>query len=247
MHNSLINKNKAFADIEELCSFMIKEHYGSSKDFKSVDITDFIINVLGYQILYESFDGPDADAEGFTSDGKQTVYLNRNGIVELVLFPPGFIIIDKVFLQDKYKARGRFVLAHEAGHVISDKLYHSGTAGYVRDMGELSDKEYEKIVSSMSLREIRANRCGAALLMPDFLFIESLKRHHITKKQIYNAVEIIDLICWTIAFPVAAVLENRTFMQVSPMLSIVPLAITLVLNIAVIRSKKKDAEFEVQA
>ena len=24
---------KGFADIEELCSFMIKEHYGSSKDF----------------------------------------------------------------------------------------------------------------------------------------------------------------------------------------------------------------------
>lgn len=182
MHNSLINKNKGFADIEELCSFMIKEHYGSSKYFKSVDITDFIINVLGYQILYESFDGPDADAEGFTSDGKQPVYLNRNGVVELVLFPPGFIIIDKVFLQDKYKARGRFVLAHEAGHVISDKLYHNGTAGYERDMGKLSDADYEKVVYSMGLREIRANRCGAALLMPEFLFIESLKRHNIKKK-----------------------------------------------------------------
>ena len=69
----------------------------------------------------------------------------------------------------------------------------------------------------------------------------------ITKKQIYSAVEIIDLICWIIAFPVVAVVENRTSTDLSPFFSIVPLAISLLLNLAVIRSKKRDAEVEVQA
>lgn len=182
MNNNIVKTNNGFTDMEDLCNYMIKNRFGKAKDLKSVDIEDFIINVLGYKILYESFTGPDSDVEGFTSDGKQTVYLSRKGIVELVLFPPGYIIIDKMFLQDKYEAKRRFVLAHEAGHVISDKLYQNGTVGYFRNPEDIGDEDYKKLASIMSYREFRANRCAAALLMPEFLFIEALKRNKIRRR-----------------------------------------------------------------
>lgn len=110
-----------FSEIEEFCSFLIKGYMETTTKTDSTDIDDFVSRELGYKVTYESFADSDSDALGFTSDGSTAIYVNRDGERQLVLFPAKRIILDKVLLRKEYEHKRRFVLAHEAGHIIAQK------------------------------------------------------------------------------------------------------------------------------
>lgn len=167
-----------FSEIEEFCSFLIKGYMETTTKTDSTDIDDFVSRELGYKVTYESFADSDSDALGFTSDGSTAIYVNRDGERQLVLFPAKRIILDKVLLRKEYEHKRRFVLAHEAGHIIAHKKYGAPLECFNRDYGDASGKTRTQLRECMSVDESRANRIAAALLMPTFLINEAFRKYN---------------------------------------------------------------------
>ena len=58
----------------------------------------------------------------FLADGKTALLLWRNGQRVSIVPPKGLIIVDEYLRQEQNHRKRRFVLAHEAGHILMDRL-----------------------------------------------------------------------------------------------------------------------------
>lgn len=118
----------------------------------------------------------DFDKVGFLSDGAYPLGVVENGQTVTRVYPKGTIVLDRSLLKDEQSGRRRFTLAHEAAHVIYERMTplvpgpcfkrcYDRERAY--DLAELRER--------FSLGETQVDRLGSILLMPRFLMEQTLR------------------------------------------------------------------------
>lgn len=160
-------------EIDEIGEGLIRKYnYQAFIQGESTDIEGFITSHLNYRIVYDKLATRDAGKMAFLSDGKTTLTLWREGKRVEVLPPEGMIVVDDYLCQEKNKARKRFVLAHEAGHIIMDLLNNRPiTAAYNNDFDVEQEYSINELSALFDIKESRATLMGVALLLPKTLVI----------------------------------------------------------------------------
>lgn len=147
-------------------------------DATSFDIDGFARH-LGYNVIYEDFAEDDKSKNGFCADGITPLRVLRNGQPTSIVFPRYTIILEKYLLRPGEEKRRRFALAHEIGHPLLDKLTGIQSASCFHteyDMDQtLSPESMQRM---FSMNEICTSRLGAAILMPRFMVVATLKKNN---------------------------------------------------------------------
>ena len=175
--------------LENLCSSMVKNFNGNEVVPEQIDIEAFANQYLGYSIIYEDFSNK--NKLGFTSDGITPVEVIRNGTKKSIVFPAKTIVIAKTYLEKKKEQQKRFLIAHEVGHIIYGLVEGKTAVGYYTD----PENGYEgssllDIKEAMSILETEANKYGAAILMPDYVVGNLIRKHHNGKRFIlYDGIQ----------------------------------------------------------
>ena len=160
-------------EINEIGEGLIRKYnYQAFIQGAPTDIEGFITDHLNYRLVYDRLATKDAGKLAFLADGKETLMVWRDGKRVEVLPPEGMIIVDEFLCQEKNKTRKRFVLAHEAGHIIMDLLNNRPiTAAYNNEFDNEQDYSIKDLSVLFDIRESRATSMGVALLMPKSLVI----------------------------------------------------------------------------
>lgn len=166
------------AEADELCDGLIMEYIGRSAGVPSyVDIDGFVRDFLKCTVLYESIAETNEDRIGFTGDGKRALRIRKKGIIKEVVYPKNTIVLDKYLLNSNEDNHRRFVLGHEAGHILVNRIDPDSPACF----HHFSDRErmnysMDDMRERYSINEWQANVIAAALLMPRYVMINALKR-----------------------------------------------------------------------
>lgn len=166
------------AEADELCDGLIMEYIGRSAGVPSyVDIGGFVRDFLKCTVLYESIAETNEDRIGFTGDGKRALRIRKKGIIKEVVYPKNTIVLDKYLLNSNEDNHRRFVLGHEAGHILVNRIDPDSPACF----HHFSDRErmnysMDDMRERYSINEWQANVIAAALLMPRYVMINALKR-----------------------------------------------------------------------
>ena len=171
--SNYISRNAA----EELCDSMIREYFGPEcPEPKPVEIESFIAEYLKCPIRYEDIAEAEKDKVGFISDGSYPIRIKRNGRIISATFPKNTIVIDKYLLRPEEERHRRFVLSHEAGHVIASLQCPESTGCFNRfHDSQRTEYTLQELRERYSIGEYNANMIGAALLMPQSKMWAALK------------------------------------------------------------------------
>ena len=166
------------AEADELCDELIKEYAGRGSTVPAfIDIDGFVRDFLKCTVLYESIAEDDKDRIGFTGDGKRPLSILKNGKVKKVVYPRNTIVLDKYLLNPNEDNHRRFILGHEAGHILASRINPDSPACFHHFTDrERMDYSMNDMRERYSIYEWQANIIGAALLMPRYVMIETLKR-----------------------------------------------------------------------
>ena len=118
-------------EIELTCSQMLDRYLSrigkADQILPVIDIDGFVLNFLHCTIVYENI-AVNSNCLGFLSDGVTKVLIKRNGRKRLVLYDKDTIVLDKYLTLPGNESKRRFVLGHEAGHVITSRIYGNRAA-----------------------------------------------------------------------------------------------------------------------
>ena len=160
-----LNQNQ----IDNICNILTDYYTEKKLDegtiINQIDIEDFAKSILGCTIVYESI-GEAKDCIGFVSDGIEPLPVYRNEVLTEVVFPKDTIVIDKCLNTPSQLNRKRFTIAHEAGHVIKDRMYGYSGSDYSHAGGIVLSTAPE-LHKRYSFKEVEANNFAASLLMPE--------------------------------------------------------------------------------
>ena len=164
-------------EIDEIGEGLIRQFdFCSYSQGCAVDIEKFITDYLKYRITYDNIAERDASKTAFLGDGKASLCVWRNGKREDIIPQADQIVIDTHFSQDSLNAPRRFILAHEAGHIIMDKLYgNTATAAYNNEFDVEREYSLQELCDLFSIKEAQATSMGVALLMPKTLITSLLR------------------------------------------------------------------------
>lgn len=173
-----LNNYISRAEAEELCDGLIQQFIGGiSSDPEPIDIDSFARDFLKCTVIYESIAEDDKDKIGFTGDGKRQLRVLKNGTPKAVVYPRNTIVLDKYLLRKEEQCRRRFVLGHEAGHIIANRINPDNPACFHHfNDHERTEYTVDDIKERYSMCEWQANTFAAALLMPRYLMINTLKK-----------------------------------------------------------------------
>ena len=166
------------AEADELCDGLIQQYIGNSSQIPAaINIDSFVRDFLRCTVIYESIAEKDQDRIGFTGDGKRPLRVLKNGKVKEIVYPRNTIVLDKYLLNPNEGNHRRFVLGHEAGHIIAGRINPESPACF----HHFNDRErtvytLDDMKERYSMNEWQANVIAAALLMPRFVMINTLKR-----------------------------------------------------------------------
>ena len=141
-----------------------------------IDIESLVVNQLGCKIVYENLDDA-LDSLGFSANGVEKCIVTRDGQRVEVVFPKDTIVLDNYLLSYRNYPRKRFILAHEAGHIIKNRMTGKVQAefdhvgGVVLTTAPAMKKRY-------SYHEVEANKFAASLLMPESLVNILMNRYY---------------------------------------------------------------------
>ena len=96
-----------------------------------------------------------------------------------MVFPKGTVVIDRFLLQADKSGQRRFTLAHEAAHVIFERM--SPTAAgpcFNRYFDSEGNYNIDELREHLNVCETQTDRMASVLLMPRFLVERLLKRFH---------------------------------------------------------------------
>lgn len=164
-------------EIEEVGeSLMAKYLFGKKPPPRCIDIEGFITDFLHLPIVYASIAEDDQDKIGFISDGTYPLQVMREGRREKVIYPKGTIVIDRFLLQPDKSAQRRFTLAHEAAHVIFERMSPTAAGPCFNRLYD-QEKEYSirELREHLDICESQTDRLASVLLMPRFLVVQAMK------------------------------------------------------------------------
>lgn len=147
---------------------MIQQYIGSGAQIPtSVNIDGFVRDFLRCTVIYEAFAEEDRDRIGFTGDGKCALRIYKNGKVKEVTYPRNTIVLDKYLLNPNEDNYRRFVLGHEAGHILAGRI-NPGSPACFHHFNDKERTEYtfDDMKERYNMNEWQANVISAALLMP---------------------------------------------------------------------------------
>lgn len=164
-------------EIDEIGEGIIRKYnYQAFIQGDPTDIEGFIADHLNYRIVYDRLADKDAGRMAFLADGKDTMWVWRDGKRVEVIPPEGMIVIDEFLRQEKNKTRRRFVLAHEAGHIIMDLLNNKPvTAAYNNEFDCEQEYSLKDFAAMFNINENKATSMGVALLMPKTLVVNRVR------------------------------------------------------------------------
>ncbi len=166
------------AEADELCDGLIQQYIGDPRRIPfSIDIEDFIRRFLRSTVIYEIIAENDKDRIGFTGDGKCPLCVMKNGKPKEIIYPRNTIVLDKYLLTPGEENHRRFVLGHEAGHIIANRINPDNPACFHHFM-DRTKTEYtiNDLKDRYNIGEWQANTIAAALLMPRYVMRNTLKR-----------------------------------------------------------------------
>ena len=165
------------AEMEEVGENIIRKYLGRRKyPPRCIDIEGFIQDYLHLRIEYAVIADRDFDKVGFLSDGEYPLGIMESGKKVMRVYPKGTIVIDRSLLKDEQSGRKRFTLAHEAAHVIYERMTplvpgpcfkRCYDAERTYDLAELRER--------FNLGETQVERLGSILIMPRFLVEQTLR------------------------------------------------------------------------
>ena len=157
------------AEAEELCDCLIQQFTGNVSTMpESIDIDTFVSKFLKCTVVYENIIEEDRDKIGFTGDGRRP---------KEVIYPRNTIVLDKYLLNKDENCHRRFVLGHEAGHIIANRINPDNPACFYHfARRKCSEYTINDLKDRYSIGEWQANTIAAALLMPRYLMRNALKR-----------------------------------------------------------------------
>ncbi len=166
------------AEAGELCDGLIREYIGQNAEIPDcIDIDGFVRDFLKCTVLYESIAEEDRNRIGFTGDGKRPLRVLKNKKVTEIIYPRNTVVLDKYLLQPCEQYRRRFVLGHEAGHVIANRITPDSPACFYHYVDhEKTGYSIDELCEKYSICEWQANTIGASLLMPRFVMQNMLKK-----------------------------------------------------------------------
>lgn len=170
------------SEMEEVGENIILKYLGRRKyPPRCIDIEGFIQDYLHLHIEYAVIADRDFDKVGFLSDGEYPLGVMENGKKIMRIYPKGTIVIDRSLLKDDQSGRKRFTLAHEAAHVIYERMTplvpgpcfkRCYDAERTYDLAELRER--------FNLGETQVERLGSILLMPRFLVEQTLRNYRLS-------------------------------------------------------------------
>lgn len=197
--NSKYYNNK---QIDSICNVLTdaytEKKLEEGKVITQIDIDDFVVNVLGCTIVYENIASDqmddaieDADCMGFSSDGIQELPVIRDGKLEWVLFPKDTIVIDNYLKTPKMSNKRRFTIAHEAGHIIKNRMSGQVCAEF-NHVGGVVLTSTTAMRKRYSFHEVEANNFAASLLMPECMVAMLMHKYYGGKSIVKYADDILD-------------------------------------------------------
>ena len=167
-------------EIELTCSQML-DRYLTGLGLKDalpafIDIDNFVMNFLHCTVVYESIAARN-NCLGFVSDGVTTITILRNGRKRKVLYDRDTIVLDKYLQMPGNEAKRRFVLGHEAGHVITNRIYGNAAAYYNHAFDSEAGFNKQLLIEQFNIYETQADRISACLLMPKVLLLKYMETY----------------------------------------------------------------------
>jgi hypothetical protein len=166
--------------LELVCSQMLDRYFtslGNKDEIEPwVDIDNFVLNFLHCTVVYESIASRN-NCLGFVSDGVTTITILRNGRKRKVLYDRDTIVLDKYLQMPGNEAKRRFVLGHEAGHVITNRIYGNAAAYYNHAFDSEAGFNKQLLIEQFNIYETQADRISACLLMPKVLLLKYMETY----------------------------------------------------------------------
>jgi len=180
-------------EIELTCSQMLDQYFSSigagNKVLPSIDIDSFVLNYLHCTVVYESI-AAKSNCLGFVSDGVTKIRIYRNGRKRDVVYDRDTIVLDKYLTTPGNESKRRFVLGHEAGHVITSRIYGNQAAYHNHAFDAEANFNQQLLTDEFSIYEIQADRISACLLMPKHIVLKYLETylntHKVTRYENYG-------------------------------------------------------------
>lgn len=165
------------AEIEEVGESLIIKYIGSKKPPpKCIDIEGFITDYLHLPIVYANIAEEDKDKIGFLSDGEYPLRIVERGKKKSVVYPKGTIVIDRFLLQPDESGRRRFTLAHEAAHIIFERMSPTAPGPCFNRCFDVEQTySLKELQEHLNLCETQTDSMASVLLMPRFLVYHTIK------------------------------------------------------------------------
>lgn len=167
-------------EIELTCAQMLDQYinrYGiKDKILPYIDIDDFVLNYLGCTVVYECIVERN-NCLGFVSDGVTRLPVRRNGRTRFVLYDRDVIVLDKYLKTPGNESKRRFVLGHEAGHIITNRIYGNTAAYYNHAFDSEGNYNQQLLTGELNIYEAQADRISASLLMPKHLVLKYMQTY----------------------------------------------------------------------
>ena len=94
------------------------------------------------------------------------------------IFQKGTVVIDRFFLREDNSGRRRFTLAHEAAHVIFERMSPLAPGPcFNRYFDSERSYNFSELRERFNLCEVQMDRLASILLMPRFLIGQTLNEH----------------------------------------------------------------------
>ena len=175
--NAIINNSNSVyfnaKQIDRICSELTDMYTEKKLDegtlITQIDIEEFTIKILGCSVVYENI-AEDADCLGFLSDGNSPLPVIRNEKTISIVFPKDTIVIDKFLNDPNQNNLKRQTIAHEAGHVIKNRMCGVIVSEF-NHAGGVELRYVDDIHRRLSIKEAEANKFALSLLMPEGMVV----------------------------------------------------------------------------
>ncbi len=169
-----------YNEMEQVGESLIRKYIGNRQPPpRCVDIEGFITEYLKLPIEYVNIAEQDKDKIGFVSDGRYRLKVSERGKIVERVYPKGTVVIDRYLLSADLSGQRRFTLAHEAAHVIFERMSPTAPGPcFNRYFDSERSYDLQQLQKRLNLVETQTDRLASILLMPSFMVAQTLHKYN---------------------------------------------------------------------